>query len=580
MSEGAALSQNVSDDRAAVRVRLLEAARAVAERDGVEAVTIAKVAEESAMPRAAVMGQFARREDLLMSIVSDDLAALARTMKDVDWSQGGDTPEDAVVVQLPRPAETAAAEAPAEVPAEPSETVADVSAASQPSTPRQRLPRRGDIAQLLEGKPASEDGDAKDGPSRAPDAWLERRLRVFERGMTAMETRQAEVEKNARAAAVVAEEAIRALKATVDELTERADAADARHKASANEVRAALNEAALRVQTVEGVARAALAENTTADAPEPEAVESKPEPVAEAAAPEAEPTEDPAAPAGPKSFITEARKSIMAAQTAAAEVEQKTPPPKNRKGLTRYLLGGIGVMVVFIAAAGMAFSKGVDDGRRDALSHVRIVMPQRIGAAGQTPLDRLTARAEAGDVSAELLVGFRYMNGGTKDPQAAMRWITLAAAHGQPVAQYVLGTMYSHGSGVTADAARALQWYEAAALQGNRKAMHALAVAYDEGDGVAKSPSEAVRWFSRAASLGYVDSQFNLAVLYERGMGVPQSLLDAFKWYAVAARAGDAEAKERLEALKTQLGADDLAAAQHAADAFHAVPFDASANSI
>ncbi len=77
---------------------------------------------------------------------------------------------------------------------------------------------------------------------------------------------------------------------------------------------------------------------------------------------------------------------------------------------------------------------------------------------------------------------------------------------------------------------------------------------------------------------GYVDSQFNLAVLYERGEGVPQSLLDAYKWYAVAGRQGDAESKERIEALRTQLSADDLAAAQHAAEAFKAAPYDLAAN--
>jgi localization factor PodJL len=87
-----------------------------------------------------------------------------------------------------------------------------------------------------------------------------------------------------------------------------------------------------------------------------------------------------------------------------------------------------------------------------------------------------------------------------------------------------------------------------------------------------------VRWFARAANLGYVDSQFNLAVLYERGDGVPQSLLDAFKWYAIAGAQGDAESKLRLDALRTQLSADDLAAAQHSADAFRPLPLDPAAN--
>ena len=66
--------------------------------------------------------------------------------------------------------------------------------------------------------------------------------------------------------------------------------------------------------------------------------------------------------------------------------------------------------------------------------------------------------------------------------------------------------------------------------------------------------------------------------LYERGLGVPQSLLDAYKWYAIAAAAGDAESKSRIDALGTQLSADDRAAAQHSADAFHAQPLNPKAN--
>jgi localization factor PodJL len=108
--------------------------------------------------------------------------------------------------------------------------------------------------------------------------------------------------------------------------------------------------------------------------------------------------------------------------------------------------------------------------------------------------------------------------------------------------------------------------------------MHDLAIAYAEGLGGVTSSSEAVRWFSRAANLGYVDSQFNLAVLYERGDGVPQSLVDAYKWYAIAGAQGDAESKLRIEALRTQLSAEDFAAAQRAANAFRPQPFAPAAN--
>ena len=200
--------------------------------------------------------------------------------------------------------------------------------------------------------------------------------------------------------------------------------------------------------------------------------------------------------------------------------------------------------------------------------------------AATAPLDRLTALANAGNAKAELIVALKYLDGDgvpASDTEAA-KWFERAAEFGEPVAQYRLGTLYERGRGMPADLAKAAHWYETAANQGNRKAMHNLAVAYAEGSGVKKDFTEASRWFSRAANLGLSDLQFNLAVLYERGLGVPQSLLNAYKWYAVAAVQGDVEFKARLQAISTQLSADDRAAAQNAADTFKPGPLDARAN--
>ena len=208
------------------------------------------------------------------------------------------------------------------------------------------------------------------------------------------------------------------------------------------------------------------------------------------------------------------------------------------------------------------------------------VPPPAIPAPAVTPLDKLTALANAGNAKAELVVGLKYLDGdGVAVSEAdAAKWLERAAEQGMAVAQYRLGTMYERGRGVPADAAKAFHWYQLAAQAGNRKSMHNLAVAYASGAGTAKNLAEAARWFSKAAALGLSDSQFNLAVLYERGLGVPQSLLDAYKWYAIAAAGGDIESKSRIDALATQLSADDRAAAQHAADAFHAAPLDPRSN--
>ena len=200
--------------------------------------------------------------------------------------------------------------------------------------------------------------------------------------------------------------------------------------------------------------------------------------------------------------------------------------------------------------------------------------------ASIAPLDKLTALANSGNAKAELIVGLKYLDGdGVVVNEAdATKWLERAAIAGQPVAQYRLGTLYERGRGVGADPVKSAHWYTLAAQAGNRKAMHNLAVAYASGTGVTKNMAEAARWFAKAAALGLSDSQFNLAVLYERGLGVPQSLLDAYKWYAIAATSGDTESKARIDALATQLSADDRAAAQRSVAAFHAQPLDPKAN--
>ncbi|MBV9541733.1 MAG: sel1 repeat family protein [Alphaproteobacteria bacterium] len=566
MGEGAAEDKRTggSTDEE-VRAAIVASARRLAERDGIENLSFGKVAKDTGLQRVQVLSLFPRKEDLLMTIVSEDLGALAHDVR-----------SEATACEMPQDVAEMARDVSAAL-AQDSQTISEA-----PAQAERKLARRADIIRVLEGGASAANGNSDKGEAPQPDAWLQRRLRTFERAMNSIETRQAQVEKESRAAIVTAQETVAGLEATIKALQERADAADARVKASANELRAAINQAELRIQTVETVARAALAEEKP-DGPSKPVVDFVPTPLAK----EPEPREvEPVVTASdePDSFLAKARKNAMAAHAAAmAAIPSK--PKKKPIGTSRYLLGALIVLVVFIAAAQLAFSQGVHDGRRDALMHIVRIVPGGQGttvARHVTPLDQLTLRARLGDAKAEMQVGARYMigDGTTKDLAAAARWLSLAAVHGQPVAQYLLGTLYERGEGLAADKAKAVQWYEAAALQGNRKAMHDLAIAYAQGLGVKQDLNEAARWFSRAASFGYVDSQFNLAVLYERGDGVPQSLLDACKWYMLASRQGDPEAKARVEALRTQLDADDLAAAQRAANAFHAQPFNKNANAL
>ncbi|HSM97254.1 MAG TPA: hypothetical protein VLT91_14520 [Rhizomicrobium sp.] len=201
--------------------------------------------------------------------------------------------------------------------------------------------------------------------------------------------------------------------------------------------------------------------------------------------------------------------------------------------------------------------------------------------AAKSPAQKLSALANGGNVKAQAALGFSYLdgtNGLNVNEAEGARWLERAANGGDAMAAYRLGTLYERGHGVPTNAAKADQLYGIAAKQGNRKAMHNIAVAFAEGSGVPKNMQQAAEWFTKASELGLKDSQFNLAVLYERGMGVKQSLTEAYKWYAIAAAQGDAESKARVDALATQLTPADKAAAQTAAQNFHAKPMDPAAN--
>lgn len=599
-----------SDGRDGPRASIFRAARSLAERDGVEGLTLGKIAIEANLPRPVVYGLFIRKEDLLLAVAADSVAKLAHAIGGIDEAHKASLSEgpqeSAVVLTLPRPeplpesAETMvgiAREVSAAMGA--SSEVADLLAASgtngrgvrrvERSRGAENFTRISPPGEAGVADQLSEQSDNASRPtlSQAPHvdaiaSSIEKRFDEFARTIAEIDDRQVQLENRSTNAAAVSENGIKDILEKLNALAARVDETETRQKAAEQEARMAINDASVRLQTVEGVARAALVENGAAPAAEA---------VLELTAAQEQPTEqvgiehaseaDGAAAALQPSFLASARASAIAATALKPHFEVPPTKPKARVQTT-YVAAGLVVTAIFVAAAGVAFSQGVRDGRNEALQSAALVAPShsRMNTTARTPLDRLTQLAEGGDSSAELAIAEKYLNDpkASHDPVAGFRWMTRSAVHGNAVAEYMLGTLYQQGTGTAVNAVLAMRWYEAAAVQGNRKAMHNLGIGYAEGLAGVKSSPEAVRWLSRAANLGYVDSQFDLAVLYERGDGVPVSLLDAFKWYVIAAAQGDEESKSRIEALRTQLSSDDLAAAQHAANSFRPLPFIPAAN--
>lgn len=175
----------------------------------------------------------------------------------------------------------------------------------------------------------------------------------------------------------------------------------------------------------------------------------------------------------------------------------------------------------------------------------------------------LRLAAAKGNPSAQFEVGARLAAGrGTQqDLKQAVTWYTRSASQGFAQSQYRLGTFFERGLGTKKDNARARIWYRRAAEQGNVKAMHNLAVL---SAGVTSKKSDyatAATWFAKAASYGLADSQFNLAVLKENGLGVKKDRKAAYQFYTLASRAGDKDAKKRRTALAATMSADEISAA-------------------
>lgn len=390
--------------------------------------------------------------------------------------------------------------------------------------------------------PQKETPKAEPDPSvPTPDAWLERRLRVFERALTQLEAKaDASAREQARAIADL-EERLNRMGTPAERRLER------------------------RPVTV--------AVPETADAPEPEAVAQEMEEV-----PEPEKVPAPELQMEPFTLPTSSREEIAGLlqsareKARAAALAEAVPQPAKLPRNRWLAIGALSLLVLFLCIT-LSLGKG---GASAAPQSDGIAYRQ----APKQTFARLTAMADAGDAGAQAKLALMYLKGeGVKaDQGAAFRWSRAAALSGQPVAQYLLGALYREGGAVPPDAAAAFQWFAASAARGNLKAMHNLATAYAEGLGTDKDEAKAVEWYTRAAERGYVDSAFNLAVLHERGEGVPQDLKQALTWYDIAAQLGDGPAEQRAEILRGQISQEAVKRAAAAAMNFTPVPPLGAAN--
>lgn len=140
-----------------------------------------------------------------------------------------------------------------------------------------------------------------------------------------------------------------------------------------------------------------------------------------------------------------------------------------------------------------------------------------------TALKEFQPAAERGDARAQVKLGQMYGSGRgvPYDPVQADKWLRLAVAQGNPIAQYEIGRKFV--TGIDERGAEGVRLLQASALQNNINAMELLGVLYATGRVVPQDINEARKWFSSAAARGSRRAQQEITFLsaqpgVERGL--------------------------------------------------------------
>lgn len=169
------------------------------------------------------------------------------------------------------------------------------------------------------------------------------------------------------------------------------------------------------------------------------------------------------------------------------------------------------------------------------------------GQAGQADqMEALTARAEAGDATAQFQLGRAYYRGTDtpKDEKAALAWIEKSAAQGNVDAITSMGFFHAQGIGVEKSEAKAIEWFRKGAEKGSATCKLNLGLLLRQGKTIQTSSDESLRLMHEAADAGSVEAQSYLGQLYFMGDRYLKPDYAKAKPYALkAAEAGDPAAQ-------------------------------------
>lgn len=121
------------------------------------------------------------------------------------------------------------------------------------------------------------------------------------------------------------------------------------------------------------------------------------------------------------------------------------------------------------------------------------------------------------------------------------------ADHGNVIAQYYLGIMYSFGLGIPRDTNKAVSYYIKSASNRYAPSQMMLGLLYAHGDwGIQKNLAKAKDLFLQSANQNYPGSQYKLGQMLIEGVGTQKNYSDGIKWLKKAALLGHSEAQRDL----------------------------------
>jgi TPR repeat protein len=167
-------------------------------------------------------------------------------------------------------------------------------------------------------------------------------------------------------------------------------------------------------------------------------------------------------------------------------------------------------------------------------------LPEVLKKWEDTPVQTLTGKAEAGDLTAQHYLGYCHAEGFrfSQDAAQGIRWYERAGNSGYLPSLSNLGFLYQRGKGVPQDYAKAMHYYRLAAAGGFASGYANVGILYRDGLGVERDPGEALKWFRQAAEQNHAVAIVEIGRSYRFGNGVAKDLAAAEQWFRRAARQG------------------------------------------